>query len=223
MIRRINTPRGVRYIENGRFVNSRRGVREYIRQNLDTIRTGRTQGLRYEDLTTRERQSFSAQNRWRFNGQFVSNPFGFFNQFLPVTRGDRNLDRFFSRQDFINLSNFTVNLTTTHTGEGELSRTRGEFFDIANSIRDYIIQGYTFNLITPEGDYLQGMEAIDYLRGWEVSTIDRIRERGRTTGRELDRIRINYETVINRESRTIELNLNDIDEDTDIEAYFDTP
>lgn len=222
MIRRILTPRGVRYIENGRFINSRRGGREWIRQNIDTIRTGRTQGVRYEDLTTRERQSYSAQNRWRFNGQFVSNPYGFFNQFLPVTRGDRNLDRFFSRQDLRQLSEFTIDLTTTHNAEGDLQRTRGELFDIANSFMDYIRQDYQFNLITPEGDILTNLEAIDYLRQWESETIDNVRERGRQTGRELDRIRINYETTINREQRTIELNLNDIDNETDIEAYFDS-
>lgn len=223
MIRRIVTPRGVRYIENGRFVNSRRGVREYIRQNLDTIRTGRTQGLRYEDLTTRERQSYSAQNRWRFGGQFVSNPFGFFNQFLPVTRGDRNLDRFFSRQDFLDLSNFTLDLTVTRNSEGQLQRTRGELFDIASSFMDYIRQDYQFNLITPDGDILTNLDAIDYLREWESETIDRFRQRGRERGRELDRIIINYETTVNREQRTIELNLNDIDDETDITAYFDTP
>lgn len=222
MIRRILTPRGVRYIENGRFVNSRRGGREWVRQNIDTIRTGRTQGFRYEDLTTRERQSYSAQNRWRFNGQFVSNPYGFFNQFIPVTRGDRNLDRFFSRQDLRQLSEFTLDLTTTHNAEGDLQRTRGELFDIANSFRDYITQGYQFNLITTDGEILSNFEAIDYLRNWESETIDTIRQRGRETNRELDRIRINYETTINREGRTIELDLNDIDYDTDIEAYFDS-
>jgi len=174
-------------------------------------------------LTTRERQSYSAQNRWRFGGQFVSNPFGFFNQFLPVTRGDRNLDRFFSRQDFLDLSNFTLDLTVTRNSEGQLQRTRGELFDIASSFMDYIRQDYQFNLITPDGDILTNLDAIDYLREWESETIDRVRERGRETGRELDRIRINYETTINREQRTIELNLNDIDDETDIEAYFDTP
>ena len=153
----------------------------------------------------------------------MSNPFGFFNQFEPVTRGNRNLDRFFSRRELDALSQFGLNLTTTHDGEGALQRTRGELFDIANEINDYIRQGYDFNLITPDGDILSGLEAIDYLRQWESLTIDQVRERGRTEGRELDRIRINYETTVDINNRTIELDLNDIDYDTDIEAYFDTP
>ena len=80
-IRRIETPRGVRYSEGGRFIDSRRGAREYVRENIDIIRNDRTRGFRYTDLTTRERQSYSAQNRYRFNGQYVRNPFNYLRQF----------------------------------------------------------------------------------------------------------------------------------------------
>lgn len=222
MIRRINTRSGVRYIENGRFVNSQRGAREWVRQNIDTIRQDNTTGLRYQDLNTRERRSFSAQNRWRYNGRYVSNPYGFLNQFIPMTRGNRNLDRFVSRRDFEAITRFGVDRVVTRTGEGQLQRTSGELFDIASSFQNLISQGYQFNLISPEGDILTNMRAIDYLRRWELQTIDNIRQRGLTEGRELDRIRINYPHTIDANRRIIELDLNDIDYDTDIEAYFNS-
>ena len=172
MIRRINTRSGVRYIENGRFVNSQRGAREWVRQNIDTIRQDNTTGLRYQDLNTRERRSFSAQNRWRYNGRYVSNPYGFLNQFIPMTRGNRNLDRFVSRRDFEAITRFGVDRVVTRTGSGELQRTSGELFDIASSFQNLISQGYQFNLISPEGDILTNMRAIDYLRRWELQTIE---------------------------------------------------
>jgi len=222
MIRRINTRSGVRYIENGRFVNSQRGAREWVRQNIDTIRQDNTTGLRYQDLNTRERRSFSAQNRWRYNGRYVSNPYGFLNQFIPMTRGNRNLDRFVSRRDFEAITRFGVDRVVTRTGSGELQRTSGELFDIASSFQNLISQGYQFNLISPEGDILTNMRAIDYLRRWELQTIDNIRQRGLTENRELDRIRINYPHTIDANRRIIELDLNDIDYDTDIEAYFNS-
>lgn len=222
MIRRINTRSGVRYIENGRFVNSQRGAREWVRQNIDTIRQDNTTGLRYQDLNTRERRSFSAQNRWRYNGRYVSNPYGFLNQFIPMTRGNRNLDRFVSRRDFEAITRFGVDRVVTRTGGGELQRTSGELFDIASSFQNLISQGYQFNLISPEGDILTNMRAIDYLRRWELQTIDNIRQRGLTENRELDRIRINYPHTIDANRRIIELDLNDIDYDTDIEAYFNS-
>lgn len=222
MIRRINTRSGVRYIENGRFVNSQRGAREWVRQNIDTIRQDNTTGLRYQDLNTRERRSFSAQNRWRYNGRYVSNPYGFLNQFIPMTRGNRNLDRFVSRRDFEAITRFGVDRVVTRTGGGELQRTSGELFDIASSFQNLISQGYQFNLINPEGDILTNMRAIDYLRRWELQTIDNIRQRGLTENRELDRIRINYPHTIDANRRIIELDLNDIDYDTDIEAYFNS-
>lgn len=222
MIRRINTRSGVRYIENGRFVNSQRGAREWVRQNIDTIRQDNTTGFRYQDLNTRERRSFSAQNRWRYNGRYVSNPYGFLNQFIPMTRGNRNLDRFVSRRDFEAITRFGVDRVVTRTGEGQLQRTSGELFDIASSFQNLISQGYQFNLISPEGDILTNMRAIDYLRRWELQTIDNIRQRGLTEGRELDRIRINYPHTIDANRRIIELDLNDIDYDTDIEAYFNS-
>jgi hypothetical protein len=223
MIRRIITPRGVRYTENGRFIESRRGTREWVRQNIDTIRADRTRGLQYSDLTTRERQSFSAQNRWRYNGRYVSNPYNFLNQFEPVTRGNRNLDRFFSQRDFEAITRFGVDRVVTRDGDGDLQRTSGELFDIASSFRDLISQGYEFNLVTETGEDLTNLRAIDYLRRWESRTIENIRIRGREEGRELDRIRINYPHTIDANRRRVTLNLNDIDYDTDIEAYFDTP
>jgi hypothetical protein len=222
MIRRITTPRGVRYIENGRFIESRRGTREWVRQNIDTIRADRTRGLQYSDLTTRERQSFSAQNRWRYNGRYVSNPYNFLNRFIPVTRGNRNLDRFFSQSDFEAITRFGVDRVVTRDGDGDLQRTSGELFDIASSFRDLIAQGYEFTLTPEMGADLTNLPAIDYLRLWESRTIENIRTRGRAEGRELDRIRINYPHTIDANRRRLTLNLNDIDYDTDIEAYFNS-
>lgn len=222
MIRRINTRSGVRYIENGRFVNSQRGAREWVRQNIETIRQDNTTGFRYQDLNTRERRSFSAQNRWRYNGRYVSNPYGFLNQFIPMTRGNRNLDRFVSRRDFEAITRFGIDRVVTRTGSGLLQRTSGELFDIARSFGDLISQGYQLNLITPLGEDLTNFNALDYLRSWESNTIENIRTRGLTEGRALDRIRINYPHTIDANRRTIDINLNDIDYDTDIEAYFNS-
>lgn len=222
MIRRINTRSGVRYIENGRFVNSQRGAREWVRQNIDTIRQDNTTGLRYQDLNTRERRSFSAQNRWRYNGRYVSNPYGFLNQFIPMTRGNRNLDRFVSRRDFEAITRFGIDRVVTRTGDGVLQRTSGELFDIARSFGDLISQGYQLNLTAPLGVELTNFIALDYLRNWESNTIENIRERGLTEGRQLDRIRINYPHTIDANRRTIDIDLNDIDYDTDIEAYFNS-
>jgi hypothetical protein len=215
MIRRITTRSGVRYIENGRFVNSQRGSREWVRQNFDTLQqSDRSQ------LTTRERRSFGAQNRYRYNGRYVSNPYNYWSRFEPTTRGNRNLDRFFSREDFEAISRFGIDRLVTRRGDGTLQRSNGELFDIANTFQNFIRDGYEFNLITDTGEPLSNLRAIDYLRTWEGRTIERIQ---REEGRPLDRIRINYPHTINTETRTIELNLNDIDDDTDIEAYFDTP
>ena len=72
------------------------------------------------------------------------------------------------------------------------------------------------------GADLTNLPAIDYLRLWESRTIENIRTRGRAEGRELDRIRINYPHTIDANRRRLTLNLNDIDYDTDIEAYFNS-
>jgi hypothetical protein len=227
MIRRIQTQRGVRYIDTergNRFVNSRTGAREWVRQNIDSIRNNRTAGLRYQDLTTRERQSFSAQNRYRFNGQFLPNPFNVLQQFEPVTRGDRNLQNYFTREDIQRISTFTVPFQTRNDGRtGEGLRIRGELMDIAAEVNNYMRAGYDFTVITPEGNMMQGMQAIEYLRQWESQTIERFRNRGATEGRTLDRILINYNVNVNMTNNTIVIDLNEIDEDTDIDAYFDTP
>jgi hypothetical protein len=227
MIRRVQTQRGVRYIDTergNRFVNSRTGAREWVRQNIDSIRNNRTAGLRYQDLTTRERQSFSAQNRYRFNGQFLPNPFNVLQQFEPVTRGDRNLQNYFTREDIQRISTFTVPFQTRNDGRtGEGLRIRGELMDIAAEVNNYMRAGYDFTVITPEGNMMQGMQAIEYLRQWESQTIERFRNRGATEGRTLDRILINYNVNVNMTNNTIVIDLNEIDEDTDIDAYFDTP
>jgi hypothetical protein len=227
MIRRIQTQRGVRYIDTergNRFVNSRTGAREWVRQNIDSIRNNRTAGLRYQDLTTRERQSFSAQNRYRFNGQFLPNPFNVLQQFEPVTRGDRNLQNYFTREDIQRISTFTVPFQTRNDGRtGEGLRIRGELMDIAAEVNNYMRAGYDFTVITPEGNMMQGMNAIEYLRQWESQTIERFRNRGAAEGRTLDRILINYNVNVNMTNNTIVIDLNEIDEDTDIDAYFDTP
>jgi len=118
MIRRYITSSGqVRYrnTDTGRFVNNRTGAREYVRQNLDTIRNNRTSGLRYNDLTTQERRSFSAQNRYRYDGQFVPNPFNYLRQLenaLPA--GERNLTNYFTREDLT-----ACNLYATLSGNGK--------------------------------------------------------------------------------------------------------
>jgi len=70
---------------------------------------------------------------------------------------------------------------------------------------------------------LTGLEAGEYLRNWESELIDRVREQGRLNGRVLDRILINYNIGVDQSQRLIEIDLNEIDEDTDIESYFDTP
>jgi hypothetical protein len=224
-IRRIETPRGVRYSEGGRFIDSRRGAREYVRENIDIIRNNRTRGFRYEDLTTRERQSYSAQNRYRYNGQYVRNPFNYLRQFESVTQGNRNLENFYSREDLRQLERdaFTLPYTADRNGDGDGLRLRGEFTDIAVQIRDYLSQQYDFNLITDAGEDLQGMRALEYLRAWETRIIERYRVEGSENGRTLDRIRINYEIRVNPATQQIDLNLMDIDNERDIEAWFDTP
>jgi hypothetical protein len=226
MIKRYITQRGqvlYRNTDTGRFVNQRTGAREFVRQNIETIRNNRTQGLRYNDLNTRERQSFSAQNRYRYNGQFIPNPFNYLSQFDTVTRGNRNLENFFSREDLRQLGVFSTPFASRADGEGNALRVRGQLYDVVNEVRDYISRGYDFNLITPDGDILNGIDAANYLRQWESETIENIRQQGRQNGRELDRILINYNIAINQINRTIEIDLNEIDTDTDIEAYFDTP
>ena len=85
-----------------------------------------------------------------------------------------------------------------------------------------IAQGYEFNMVTETGEDLTNLRAIDYLRLWESRTIETIRTRGRAEGRELDRIRITYPHTIDANRRRVTLNLNDIDYDTDIEAYFNS-
>jgi hypothetical protein len=95
--------------------------------------------------------------------------------------------------------------------------------DIAAEVNNYMRAGYDFTVITPEGNMMQGMQAIEYLRQWESQTIERFRNRGATEGRTLDRILINYNVNVNMTNNTIVIDLNEIDEDTDIDAYFDTP
>lgn len=207
-----------------RFVNSRTGAREWVRQNIESIRSNRTPGLRYADLTTRERQSYSAQNRYRFNGEFVANPFNVLSQFDAVTQGDRNLQNYFTREDIQRISQFTIPYQTRTDGRtGEGLRIRGELMNIANEINTYVRQGYEFSVTTPDGELLTGMEAVAYLREWETATIERIRQQGLAEGRTLDRILINYNVNVDIENNTITIDLNEIDEDTDIDAYFDTP
>jgi hypothetical protein len=227
MIRRYITSSGqVRYrnTDTGRFVNNRTGAREYVRQNLDTIRNNRTSGLRYNDLTTQERRSFSAQNRYRYDGQFVPNPFNYLRQLenaLPA--GERNLTNYFTREDLRQLATFTQPYRVTANSDGEAQRVRGQLYDVVAETRDYLSRGYEFNLVTPDGDILTGLEAVEYLRNWESELIDRVREQGRLNGRVLDRILINYNIGVDQSQRLIEIDLNEIDEDTDIESYFDTP
>ena len=227
MIRRIQTRSGIRYIDTergNRFVNSRTGAREWVRENIDTIRSNRTPGTRYQDLSTRERQSFSAQNRYRYEGQFVSNPFNVLQQLEPITRGDRNLENYVTREDIIRLSNFTVPFQTRTDGRtGEGLRIRGELMDVAAEINNYMRSGYEFTVVTTDGDMLQGLEAVAYLRQWETETIERFRQRGAGEGRTLDRILINYSVNVDMNSNEIFIDLNEIDEDSDIDAYFDTP
>jgi hypothetical protein len=180
--------------------------------------------LRYADLTTRERQSYSAQNRYRFNGEFLPNPFNVLSQFDAVTQGDRNLQNYFTREDIQRISQFTIPFQTRTDGRtGEGLRIRGELMNIANEINTYVRQGYEFSVTTPDGEILTGMEAVAYLREWETETIERIRQQGFSEGRTLDRILINYNVNVDIENNTIDIDLNEIDEDTDIDAYFDTP
>ena len=118
---------------------------------------------------------------------------------------------------------FSTPFVSRADGEGNALRVRGQLYDVVNEVRDYISRGYEFNLITPNGDILNGIDAANYLRQWESETIENIRQQGRQNGRELDRILINYNISVNQTNRTIEIDLNEIDTDTDIEAYFDTP
>lgn len=227
MIKRYITSSGqVRYrnTDTGRFVNNRTGAREYVRQNIETIRNNRTSGLRYNDLTTQERRSFSAQNRYRYDGQFVPNPFNYLRQLenaLPA--GERNLTNYFTREDLRQLATFTQPYRVTANSDGEAQRVRGQLYDVVAETRDYLSRGYEFNLVTPDGDILTGLEAVEYLRNWESELIDRVREQGRLNGRVLDRILINYNIGVDQSQQLIEIDLNEIDEDTDIESYFDTP
>lgn len=229
MIKRYITSSGqVRYrnTETGRFVNQRSGAREYVRQNIDTIRNNRTSGLRYNDLTTQERRSYSAQNRYRYDGQFVSNPFDYLRQLQNsgvIPQGERNLTNYFTREDIRQLGVFTQPFRVTSDGDGNAMRVRGQLYDVVSQVNDYLGRGYEFNLITPEGNILSGIDAATYLQQWESGLIDRVREQGRLNGRILDRILINYNISVDQPQQLIEIDLNEIDEDTDIEAYFDTP
>jgi hypothetical protein len=227
MIKRFITQNGaVRYKDTatGRFVNNRTGAREYVRQNIDTIRNNRTTGLRYNDLTTQERRSFSAQNRYRYDGQFVRNPFNHLRQFENILpRGERNLQNYISREDLRQLSTFTQPFRVTSNADGDAQRVRGQLYDIVSQTRDYVSRGYEFNIVTPSGDILTNIEAVEFLRNWESELIQRIREQGALNGRRLDRIIINYNISVDDPQQLIEIDLNEIDEDTDIEAYFDTP
>jgi hypothetical protein len=224
-IRRIETRSGVRYIENGRFIPSQRGAREFVRENIDSIRENRRGGVRYENLNTRERQSYSAQNRYRYGGQFVRNPFNYLRQFEPTTQGQRDLQNFVTRDELNELerSAFTIPFQQDYNGEGQSQRLRGELTDVVGDISNYLSNGYEFILTTENGRPIYGIDAVDYLRSWEEGTIENFRERGLRDGRELDRIRINYDVRVNAQRRTIEINLNDIDDDRDIEAWFNTP
>lgn len=224
-IRRIETRSGVRYTENGRFIPSQRGAREFVRENIDSIRENRRGGVRYENLTTRERRSYSAQNRYRYGGQFVRNPFNYLRQFEPTTQGQRDLRNFVTRDELNELerSAFTIPYRQDYNGEGQNQRIRGELTDVVGDIVNYLSTGYQFQLTTDTGETLYDTEAVDYLRRWEERTIERFRTQGRTEGRELDRIRINYDVMVNSNRRTIDINLNDIDDERDIETWYDTP
>lgn len=222
MIRRIQTNRGIRYQdERGRFVSSRTGAREFVRQNLTNINTGQP-GLRYEDLTTRERQSYSAQNRYRFQGQFVTNPFNYLRQFESVTRGQRELSNFFTRENFRELQQqFTLPYSADRSESGRPERLRGELQDILGEILRLQRGGYTLNVTGRNGQEYQDLAAMEQLRQFEDQTLSvALRNAGQ---RRLDRYRINYEVSVNPQTQEIEIDLNDIDEDRDIEFYYDTP
>jgi hypothetical protein len=229
MIKRYITSSGqVKYrnTDTGRFVSRRTGAREYVRQNIDTIRNNRTNGLRYNDLTTQERQSYSAQNRYRYNGEFIPNPFNYLRQLEAsgaIPQGQRNLTNYFTREDLRQLGVFTQPYRVTSDGDGNAMRVRGQLYDVVSQVNDYLGRGYEFNIVTPNGDILTGIDAANYLRQWESQTIDRIRAQGLENGRVLDRILINYNISVDQTQQLIEIDLNEIDEDTDIDAYFDTP
>ena len=118
---------------------------------------------------------------------------------------------------------FTQPYRVTSDGDGNAMRVRGQLYDVVSQVNDYLGRGYEFNIVTPNGDILTGIDAANYLRQRESQTIDRIRAQGLENGRVLDRILINYNISVDQTQQLIEIDLNEIDEDTDIDAYFDTP
>jgi hypothetical protein len=58
--------------EQKRIVSNKEGSKVYVRENLNFINKGRKVGISYDSLTSQEKRTYNAQNRYRENGKFVS-------------------------------------------------------------------------------------------------------------------------------------------------------
>lgn len=201
------------FSENGRRLSDRTGARRYVRDNFESI--DRSQ------LTQRENRSFAAsqraRNQFRFEGQFVPNPFNILQRFVRsanLPANTRDLTNLFNREQLNTIldQTYTQDITTFRNharGVFETYTTRGgDLLDSYSEIRDYMRRGYSFYFVR-DGQSFSGSEALEQLRNYEQTRQEYwLNQRGDL----LDNVEFNHRIRLNPQNRTIEIYADETEE-----------
>lgn len=152
----------VYYYDSGRgIVSKKEGVKKFIKENLNDFRK-----KDIESLTPEEKRSYKAQSRPRYKGRFISKgqerlireELKEIGEELPKGVDISLVFKGSNPFDVIKGKDLTI---SQNTGPGNAIKTG---FKIEQEIINTLQAGGNFEIRTKNGDLLQGIEAINYLR-----------------------------------------------------------
>jgi hypothetical protein len=198
--------------QNGRRIPESKGARQYVRENYSQ--------LSRESLSPREQRSFTAstraRNQYRFEGQFVPNPFNVLSRFVRAAnlpQDTRDLTNLFNREQLNRIldNTYTQDITTFRNHVQnifESYQTRsGDLLDSYSEIRSYMQRGYQFNFVE-NGQSFSGREALEQLANFENRWQQYyLNERGDL----LDNVEFRHRIRLNPRTRMIEIYADETD------------
>ncbi len=159
-------------------VSEKQGRKAYIFENVDLIGRGI---VPFEDLSKEEKLSYHAQNRLRFNNEFISKT-----DEIIVRKQSKNFN--INLPQGIDLSNAfkTGSIKDITKGFSEtFFRQQGEIknnvmFSMTKSMVQSIENGDTVKVITEDGETLYGNEAIEYVDNFISDTMEEAKEKNKS-------------------------------------------
>lgn len=160
MEKRINKNGRAYYYESGRgIVSKKEGLKAYIKDNLIDFTN-----KEIDNFTPEENKIFVANSRPRYKGRFISKTQERIVKRELKSLGEKHtrgmeINNVFGGRDFFKTIqgqdiNFSIN-TSKETRTG---------FKIESNVLNVLKSGGNFELTTKDGDILQGLEALTYLR-----------------------------------------------------------